>query len=176
MSYGRHATKTGIDAIKVIADGLNQPLFAITANTEAISRLLAREAPDLVEVRAALSDITSDAQRVSRMVGTVQRLLAATQESPADIVVRDLVDECVVEMRTEMFAQRVACEVQTAPHLPTAKGAWRCARCCTTRAPSRSRWRIPASASPRPTRGASSTLSSPPSHIAAGWASPSAAT
>ncbi len=122
MSYGRHATKTGIDAIKVIADGLNQPLFAITANTDAISRLLAHEAPDLVEVRAALSDITSDAQRVSLMVGTVQRLLDATQESPSDIVVGDLVDECVVEMRTEMFAQRVSCEVQTAPHLPSIRG------------------------------------------------------
>ena len=55
MSYGRHATKTGFDAIKVIADGLNQPLFAITANTDAISRMLERDAPELGEVRATRS-------------------------------------------------------------------------------------------------------------------------
>ena len=122
MSHGRHAAKPGVDAIKVIADDLNQPLFAITANTDAISRMLAREAPDLVEVRAALADITSDAQRVSRMIGTLQRLLAAAREPPADIDVRELVDECVVEMRTEMFAQRVCCDVQTAPHLPGIRG------------------------------------------------------
>jgi C4-dicarboxylate-specific signal transduction histidine kinase len=73
-------------------------------------------------VGAALTDITSDAQRVSRMVGTMQRLLIATQEPPADIDVRELVDECLVEMRTEMFAQRVSCDVQTAPHLPGIRG------------------------------------------------------
>ena len=204
MSHGRHALKPGIDAIKVIADSINQPLFAITANTEAIARILAREAPDLREVGAALADITSDAQRVSRMVGTVQRLLVATQEPAADIDVRELVDECMVEMRTEMFAQRVSCDVQTAPHLPgihgirrqlvqmlvnlvtnsleamsgmpAANGASRCVRCCTIRAPSRFPWRIPAWASRPKTHGASSIPSSPPSRSPAAWASPSAAT
>ena len=164
MSDGRQAAKPEADALKVIADELNQPLFAITANADAISRMLAREAPDLGEVRAALADITSDAQRVSRMIGTLQRLLAAAREPPAHIDVGELVEECVVQMRTEMFAQRVACEVETAPHLPgirgvrrqlvqmlrrtwsrirsrpwrpvsqPANGASRCARCSETRA------------------------------------------
>src|SRR5262245_24710939 len=111
-----------LDGIRAIADHLNQPLFAITANADAITRMLARENPDLVEMRAALADISSDALRGSRMVGSVQRLLAAEQEPPVIIDVRELVDDCVYAMQTEMFAHRVACEVETAPSLPGVRG------------------------------------------------------
>ena len=69
--------------LRIIADDLNQPLFAITANADAALRLLERDPPDLVEARAALSDIVSDAVRVSEIVQGAQRLLHAADDSAA---------------------------------------------------------------------------------------------
>ena len=108
--------------LKVIANELNQPLFAITANADAIQRMLAADAPDLTEVRAALADITQDAQRVSRTISTAQRLLASTHEPPADIDVGQLVNECLLQLQAELLEHRVVCEVETPPHLPGIRG------------------------------------------------------
>lgn len=122
MSFRRRDAKPDLVSIRSLADDLNQPLFAITTNTDAITRLLATGNPDLAEVRAALADICSDALRVSRMVSSIQRLLSAELEPPSLIDVRELVDDCVVAMQTELFAQQVAWEVETAPHLPGIRG------------------------------------------------------
>jgi C4-dicarboxylate-specific signal transduction histidine kinase len=122
VSNNRQDANVDVGAIRVIANDLNQPLFAITTNTDAIARMLESPRPNLAEVRAALADICSDALRVSRMVGSVQRLLEAQLDAPAILDVRELVNDCVVAMQTEMFAQQVACEVDTAPHLPGVRG------------------------------------------------------
>jgi hypothetical protein len=68
VSHGRHVAKPGIDAIKVIRRRY-QPA-TVRDHREHGSDRTAREAPDLREVGAALTDIISDVQRVSRMVGT----------------------------------------------------------------------------------------------------------
>jgi hypothetical protein len=61
-----------------IAEELNQPLCAITANADAIGRMLDAEHPDVAEVRAALADIIDDICRASQTLRTAQR--AASQE------------------------------------------------------------------------------------------------
>ena len=109
-------------ALKAIANEINQPLFAITANADAIRRLLAAETPDHTEARAALADITQDAQRISRSICAAQRLLAGSLEPPADIDVGQLVNECLLQLQTELLEHSVVCEVETAPHLPGIRG------------------------------------------------------
>ena len=125
LLFTRDTKRLDADALKAITDEMNQPLFAITANADAAQRLLARDPPDLTEARAALTDIASDAQRVSRLMGAAQRLLAASPEPPAVIDVGELVQDCVVHLKSELSAHQVACDVQTTPHLPGIRGVRR---------------------------------------------------
>ena len=111
--------------LRVMADDLNQPLFAITANADAAVRLLERDPPNLAEARAALSDIVNDAVRVSEIVQGAQRLLRASDDSAAVIDVVELVYDCVSHLRPELFARQVSCEVDAAPHLPGIRGVRR---------------------------------------------------
>ena len=110
-------TETTLDAI---AHELNQPLCAISANAEAIGRLLPANAPP--ELREALADIAADAQRMSRAMSTAQRLLAGVNEPPAVIDVAQLVDESLLQLQSELREHAVICEVNTAPHLPGIRG------------------------------------------------------
>jgi len=125
LLFVRDTGRADTSALKAISDELNQPLFAITANADAAMRLLTRDPPDLAEARAALADIANDAQRVSRLMAGAQRLLAASPEPPAVIDVGQLVHDCVVQLRPELFAHQVACEVEAAPHLPGIRGVRR---------------------------------------------------
>jgi len=111
-----------ISAVDTVAEQLSQPLCAITANVDAIERLLDRPSPDLAEVRAALGDISRDTQRAGETLRMWQRLSADAHEPPADIDVVQLLDECVGQMRDEMQLHRVNCEVETAEQLPGIRG------------------------------------------------------
>jgi signal transduction histidine kinase len=108
---------TTLDAV---ANELSQPLCAISANAEAIARLLPVDVPE--EVRAALADITEDAQRISRTMSTAQRLLAGAHEAPGVIDVGQLLNESVLQLQPELQEHAVVCEVETAPHLPGIRG------------------------------------------------------
>ncbi|HET7810743.1 MAG TPA: hypothetical protein VFL16_09210 [Steroidobacteraceae bacterium] len=66
-----------------ITERLSQPLCAISANVDAIERLLDRDPPDLAEVRAALADLARDTQRATETLRTAQHLAAEARESPA---------------------------------------------------------------------------------------------
>ncbi len=102
--------------IETLANELNQPLCAITANADAIGRLLERDPADLREVRAALADIVADVDRASETLRSVRR-------TGADIIdVNQLVDECVAQLRAELSSRRISCEVQTAEPLPGIRG------------------------------------------------------
>jgi len=121
----RDTMRLDAEALRAITAEMNQPLFAITANADAAQRLLSRDPPDLTEVRAALVDIASDAQRASRLMGTAQCLLAASPEPPSVIDVGELVQDCVAHLSSELSAHQVACEVETMPHLPGIRGVRR---------------------------------------------------
>jgi len=105
----------------VLADEVNQALCAITANADAIGSLIDKPQPDLGEVRAALADIVSDAERASQAVRGA--LIPATQFETADhIDIAQLVEQCMQQVRSEMAHHQVTCEVETAPQLPGIRG------------------------------------------------------
>lgn len=116
MSWlGRRATRRGARAQPpTLADDLNQALCAITANADAIARLIDKQPPQLEEVRAALADIVSDAQRAS------DRLAATDMEDRIDVA--QLLHQFVHRVRGEMDSRRVTCEVETAVQLPGIRG------------------------------------------------------
>jgi signal transduction histidine kinase len=121
--FAVEARRSSVEAtVRAIANEINQPLFAISINADAVTRMLAAEKPDLEEVKAALADIGNDTLRISQALAGAQRSLAGEHEAPADIDVAQLLDECVTQLRGEMSARSVACEVETAPHLPEVRG------------------------------------------------------
>lgn len=111
-----------VGANLALANEVNQALCAITANADAIGRLIGKLQPDLGEVHAALADIASDAERVSRAVHGA--LISATPqfEAAADIDIAQLVHQCMQQLRSEMVHHQVTCEVETAPQLPGIRG------------------------------------------------------
>ena len=56
-----------------MAHELNQPLTAMLANTQAASRLLADEPPELASARAAMTQAVEQARRASEVVGRLRR-------------------------------------------------------------------------------------------------------
>ncbi|MFD0669503.1 sensor histidine kinase [Ramlibacter sp. MAHUQ-53] len=70
-----------------MAHELNQPLTALLANTQAASRLLAEDPPDLATARGAMSQAAGQARRAADVVGRLRRTL----EHP-DPAVREPVD------------------------------------------------------------------------------------
>jgi C4-dicarboxylate-specific signal transduction histidine kinase len=58
-----------------MAHELNQPLTAILANTQAATRLLQDDDPDLVTIRQAMSHAVGQAKRASEVVGRLRRVV-----------------------------------------------------------------------------------------------------
>jgi hypothetical protein len=72
---------SGIDT-RAILHQLGQPLSAILSNAQAAKRFLASEAPDLLEARAALSDIITQSKHAARIFRRLEaRLLRVQSES-----------------------------------------------------------------------------------------------
>lgn len=65
--------------LEAISDSLSQPLFAISANADAVSRLAGRSPPDLAEIRAALAEMVTESRRVDRLLADAQRRLATLE-------------------------------------------------------------------------------------------------
>lgn len=72
---------SGFDT-RAILHQLGQPLSAILTNAQAAKRLLASDAPDVMEARAALSDIITQSKQAARIFRRLEaRLLRTGSES-----------------------------------------------------------------------------------------------
>ncbi len=105
-----------------LAHEINQPLAAIMTNAQAALRLLAASPPDLVELRAALTDIITDNGRAAEVLRRLRTLLRkdTSKYSPHDI--NDGVEEIVKLIRTDAIEKQISLEVDLCPHLPPVLG------------------------------------------------------
>ena len=105
-----------------IAHEVNQPLGAIANNASACLSLLSSAEPKLDEVREALADIVSDAERASATIERVRGL--AKRSAPERIPVRlsDLVHEVVRLAAAESATRRVAIRTEMPAELPLVLG------------------------------------------------------
>jgi two-component system sensor kinase FixL len=111
-----------VGASAALADEVNQALCAITANADAIDRLIEKPQPELGEVRAALADIVSDAERASAAMRGARVYATPRLEAAADIDIGQLIEQCMQQLRSEMIHHQVTCDVETAPQLPGVRG------------------------------------------------------
>src|SRR5882724_7614908 len=101
---------------------LNQPLAAIVNNANACLGLLPSGRHGLEEVREALTDIVSDADRASAIIERVRGLAKRTPPEKVPLRLMDVVDDVVALAAAESVARRVAIRTEVAADLPVVLG------------------------------------------------------
>jgi PAS domain S-box-containing protein len=119
-----HVTRvTTLGAVTAsFAHELNQPLAAIVNNANACLGLLASRRRDVDEVRDALADVVSDAERASAIIERVRGLATRSSPEKVPLRLRGVVEDVVALAATESVARRVAIRTDVAADLPVVLG------------------------------------------------------
>jgi two-component system sensor kinase FixL len=104
------------------AHEVNQPLAAIVNNANACLALLPNGNPDLEEVREALTDITSDAERASAIIARVRALATRSSAEQKPVELNEVVEGVVALVATEATARRVTIRTHVPEDLPVVSG------------------------------------------------------
>ena len=104
------------------AHEVNQPLAAIANNANACLAMLPDGRPDLDEVRAALTDITSDADRASKIIERVRALATRSPSEKVPLRLEDVVRDVVALTAAESAVRGVTILTAVAADLPVVSG------------------------------------------------------
>src|SRR4029453_1048852 len=106
-----------------IAHEVNQPLAAILNNANACLGLLpAGTSAELEEVRAALADVTVDAERASAIIERVRALARRSPPKRERLQLADVIGDVVVLAARELAMRRVTIRRNTLPLSPLVMG------------------------------------------------------
>ncbi len=105
-----------------LAHELNQPLTAILSNAQAALRLLARDEPDVTEVREILKDIVAQDRRAGDVIQRLRLMLKKGEVHRQPLDVSDLVLESLTIMRGDLAGRGVVATTGLASDLPTVSG------------------------------------------------------
>jgi signal transduction histidine kinase len=120
-----HATRVATlgELTASIAHEVNQPLAAILNNANAGIVLLSRGGPaDLAEARAALDDITLDADRAGAVIERVRALAKRSPPQRERLQLADVVADVLLLAAHELVVRRVAVHRDTLEPLPAVLG------------------------------------------------------
>jgi C4-dicarboxylate-specific signal transduction histidine kinase len=101
-----------------IAHEINQPLAAIVTNGIAGLRWLAREKPDLDEVRTVLKRIVNDSHRASDVIASIRGMFRKDTQEKVSIDINDLIRQVLALARGEIENQRVVVQLELLETLP----------------------------------------------------------
>jgi PAS domain S-box-containing protein len=104
-----------------IAHELNQPLTAIVNNANVCLDLVPAS-PGLEEVREALADMVSDAERASAIIERVRRMARRSEPEKAPLQLAYVVDDVLALAVTESTARRVEVHTEVPVDLPIVLG------------------------------------------------------
>jgi len=105
-----------------LAHELNQPLTAILSNAQAGTRYLARDPPELDEVRQSLLNIVSNDKRAGEVI---RRLRAMLRNEPPDfrpLDLNDVVGDVLHIANGDLLSRNVQLHLELAPDLPAIRG------------------------------------------------------
>ncbi len=105
-----------------IAHEVNQPLGAVVANGEACLRWINRDTPDLEEVRSAVTRIIADGRRASDVVRRIRSLSKKSDLQITRVDLNEIVNEALMMLQREIFAHRIALQLNAATGLPPVLG------------------------------------------------------
>ena len=105
-----------------IAHEVNQPLTAVLNNANACLDLLPKGAPNLEEVREALTEIIDDADRAGAVILRVRQLAKRTPVERSLLDLRDVVNDVLALARYESVARGVTIRTDLSQDLPSVLG------------------------------------------------------
>jgi PAS domain S-box-containing protein len=105
-----------------IAHEVNQPIAATVTNAQAALRWLARQPPDLEEVRQALDRIVETGRRTGDVIDRVRALIKKTPPRKYHLDINDAVREVIELTRGEAIRSGVSMQMRLADELPFIEG------------------------------------------------------
>ena len=104
-----------------MAHELNQPLTAVLANTQAASRLLNDEPPELASARSAMTQAVEQARRASEVVGRLRRAVERPDQAaqPQAVVLQDTVRNALYLLEPEFKRREVTPQLESPPTATT---------------------------------------------------------
>ena len=105
-----------------IAHEVNQPLGAIVGNADVCLRWLAGEAPELEQVREALSDIVKDGHRASEVIARIRALVKKETLQKTRLDINEVIGEAVALASPEAQRKRIRMRTERATDLPSVLG------------------------------------------------------
>lgn len=105
-----------------VAHEINQPLAAITTNSDACLRWLESEQPNLDEARAAIRRITRDAGRASDVIARTRALLTKGSTSQSDFDLNAAIGDVLHFTHGEQRRAGVSVHTDLEPGLPLVRG------------------------------------------------------
>lgn len=119
-----HATRVTMlgELAASIAHEVNQPLAAISTNSEACLRWLNRPQPELDEARATVSSILEASARATGVIKRIRALARRSDPQYAELDLKTVLEESVDMVRRELNTHHVALMLGLAPDLPPVNG------------------------------------------------------
>jgi signal transduction histidine kinase len=111
--------KIAMDAMAAsIAHEVNQPIAAMTFNSEAALMLLASTPPNIQEARAALDAIVSDGVRAGEVIASLRAMFKRETHQRARIDANDLLMEALKLVDSDLRSQQVTVSTELREGLP----------------------------------------------------------
>jgi signal transduction histidine kinase len=101
-----------------LAHEIKQPIGATVSNANACLQWLAREQPDLDEIRAAANSIATDGMHAGEIIDRIQSLYKKSPPKRESVEVNEFVREMVVLLRSEANRYAVSIRRELASDLP----------------------------------------------------------
>jgi PAS domain S-box-containing protein len=101
---------------------INQPLQSILSNAQAALLFMAKDDPNLVEVREILKDIVEDERRVAAVVNELRNLLKKGESRIETLDVNELVRSVLLLLHSELLMAGVALTVKLEDGLSSING------------------------------------------------------
>jgi C4-dicarboxylate-specific signal transduction histidine kinase len=101
-----------------IAHEVNQPLTAVTNNSNACLRLLAARNLEPEVLRRALEEIVADGARASAVVARIRAFIKKAPAEKSDLAINDVIQEVLALAGRELYENRVLLECQLTKALP----------------------------------------------------------
>jgi PAS domain S-box-containing protein len=105
-----------------IAHEVRQPLTAIMSNAQAALHLLAREMPDVEEVRAALRDIVDDDRRAEEVIRRLRTMMQRHRTGHEYLDLNDVTRQVLAMVRNEAVLRNLEIRELLSPGIAPVKG------------------------------------------------------
>jgi signal transduction histidine kinase len=115
----REARQIAMDAMAAsIAHEVNQPLSAISLNSQSALLFLARTPPNIEEARAALESIANDSVRGSDVIASLRAMFKKDVHGRVWFSVNDLVREVLAMVDVDLRTQRISVSTELREGIP----------------------------------------------------------